>query len=188
MRETGHKPSYYYAQNYKNLWRNYRSFAILRNPIDRFLSSFNYACMEKSFWHNSDPNQYSKWGVHPDYTVCTRYNIEELIYHWRNGKIKLLHPCWQPQIKWITRRFLININYLTTVEHLDRALSTLAPDVTSLRLNQSLQYAGLSDLSSESLKFLLQIYRVDLKLHSKLLIRLPNTNGLYPVQRTILLF
>ena len=47
MDDTGHKNWKYYYSKYVTEWNEYTSFAVIRDPIDRFISCYRYARMKK---------------------------------------------------------------------------------------------------------------------------------------------
>ena len=48
-RETSHKSWAYYRDNHPQEWGTYINFAVLRDPMERLVSCYNYARMKKSF-------------------------------------------------------------------------------------------------------------------------------------------
>lgn len=65
MDDCRHHDWKYYYRNYLRCWKEYFKFAVVRNPFDRVVSTYEYAKMEKSYWHSADGNAHD--GVHPDY-------------------------------------------------------------------------------------------------------------------------
>ena len=49
-------------------------FAVIRNPVDRFISAYNYVGMEKSHWHEAGTKT-----EHPDYATVKTHSIDLLI-------------------------------------------------------------------------------------------------------------
>ena len=47
MNDTGHHNWKYYFSKYLSEWNEYTSFAVIRDPIDRFISCYRYARMKK---------------------------------------------------------------------------------------------------------------------------------------------
>jgi len=101
MRETGHRPWSVYARRFPQEWQRYRSFAIIRDPVDRFISCYKYARMERSYWHSSVPGEDSVYGKHPDYDVTARHGLEQFIIGIATRKLVMRHPCWLPQTHWV---------------------------------------------------------------------------------------
>jgi hypothetical protein len=67
-----------FAKNkYKEEWDNYFKFAVARNPWDRFVSSFEYSKMRKSYWHSDDKS--TKYSLHDDYCFLEDKSFEEVV-------------------------------------------------------------------------------------------------------------
>ena len=59
-----------------------KSFAIVRNPFDRIVSSFTYAKMDKSYYHGS-------FAEHPDYKLLRDKTLKECLQTYRLRSIPL---------------------------------------------------------------------------------------------------
>lgn len=96
----------------------YKKIAIVRNPWDRFVSCYEYAKMEKSFYHSADGN--AKEGKHHDYDRLKDSSFEQCVTlakgsylgffrnPFKNGITiqetfpqPLRHQGWLPQSYWI---------------------------------------------------------------------------------------
>ena len=119
MRESGHKHWSSYCNKHPYEWNNYKTLAILRNPVQRFLSCYNYARMDYSYWHSIDLSQSSIYGKHPDYDICKKHEINELIYLWTEGELLLSHPGWGTQQAWILDNALVSVKYIAFFDKLD---------------------------------------------------------------------
>ena len=84
---------------YKNLF----SFAFVRNPFSRFLSLYNYARMEESYYHSSINPDKAIYGKHMDYDTLINVNVEEAAQLLVEGKLvhNPPHNQWEPQVKWL---------------------------------------------------------------------------------------
>jgi len=163
MKDTGHKNWKYYFSKYLSEWEEYTSFAIIRDPVDRFISSYRYARMKKSYWHdNPQPNK-AIYGEHPDYQICNKFDINSLCSKLNSNAVKLSHPGWLPQYKWICNwRRKVKIDVLIKYENLNKGLETLKiHDLPKLNFSK-----GSEDLeiTEENKSFLRSFYKKDYKL------------------------
>ena len=85
--------------NNKGFWSNAFKFAIVRNPWDRFVSCYEYAKMENSYWHSS--SSYSKQGKHLDFDLLKNKTFEECVFLYQENKNLFRHQGWQSQYTWI---------------------------------------------------------------------------------------
>ena len=115
MEGTGHFNWKKYARELPTEWDTHKSFSVLRNPIDRFISSYNYAKMEKSYWHSVDPNHQTVYGKHIDYDTCIKYDLNDIVEPWLDGQITLIHPSWMTQYEWIVDGDSVAVDYLIFV-------------------------------------------------------------------------
>ena len=75
------KPISEYKKKYKNYWNEYNIFSVVRNPIDRFKSSYKFARMNENVWFSSSNSD--GLNKHPHYDLCNSVDI--------NGYIKFLY-------------------------------------------------------------------------------------------------
>jgi len=90
-----------YKSSYPLEWKNYLKTAIVRNPWDRFVSSYEYARMPESYWHSNEENCQAKFGKHPDYIQAKNICFEDFVRKFFYKELNLSHFCWAPQKDWI---------------------------------------------------------------------------------------
>lgn len=85
---VGHHSWRWYRRFHPREWDTYAKVAVIRHPVERLKSAYNYAVVPESHWHDgSNP--------HPDFEICTSFSLDELICA---GDIPLrLHPSFRPQ-------------------------------------------------------------------------------------------
>ena len=167
MEESGHGDWEHYAEKFPSEWEEYRSFSVLRDPVDRFVSSYNYATMENSYWHSTDPSIDSEYGKHIDYDTCSKYDINELIAPWLAGDIELQHPSWCHQYTWIMKDNLVAVDYLASFKNIADAISILVPSVKLDKINSSTSKRS-DRLTDENKKLIEKYYDFDCDLYSQL--------------------
>lgn len=94
MYECRHHTYKYYQRKYPQKWEDYLTFSIVRHPFNRFVSAYNYARKEESYWHSTKDPQSAIDGKHPDYELLKdellRKAVRLLVFtdqlkgqHWR---------------------------------------------------------------------------------------------------------
>ena len=98
------------------------SFAFVRNPFSRFISLYNYARMEVSYYHNNIEPEKALYGHHMDYQLLKNATIEQAAIFLQEGKLKHNGPHiqWNPQTFWLKDdNDKLNVKYLGKLEDLD---------------------------------------------------------------------
>ena len=91
----GHPGWHWYAEKYPDVWNSYTSFAVVRNPWDRFVSSYRHAQMKNSYWHDEEQ------GLHSDYDVLANKTLDDCLHMLCNERERLRHPAWRAQTTWL---------------------------------------------------------------------------------------
>ena len=155
MQHEGHYPvSFYKNQMAEDLWQEYTKFCIVRNPWDRVVSCYEYARMEKSYYHAVDgPSQYGK---HPDYDLLKDASFEECIELLKEGK--LTHQGWTLQSLWIHDKDVLCVD--DKLENLPDKLY----EVEIEALNKSTRKDYQSYYNEETKQAVEDLYKVDIEL------------------------
>lgn len=162
-RQTGHMSWRDYREHHSREWDAYTSFAVLRDPVERFISCYNYARMERSYWHSSIPGERSIYGMHPDYEVCKSRTINEVASLLVNDRSSLQHQGWTPQNHWINDNGKTAVDCLIILSQLDEAMHELAPGISIGRINASTSTCEAT-LDDRSTSMVSEIYKEDVKL------------------------
>lgn len=159
MRATGHKSWREYKQAFPREWREYRSFGVVRDPVDRFVSCYRYARMKRSYWHSSIPGDHATYGRHPDYDVAANLQFSDFVESIGSGSIRLFHPGWLPQSFWLCEENAIMVDAVLRYSDLSRELANVGIHGVP-RENQS---SGLDDLNVTSAhrEIIQSLYRAD---------------------------
>ena len=169
VHNPGHQPVSYYVNKIDD-WSDYSKVCILRDPVDRFISSYRFARMDKSYWHSIDGS--SPGGKHPDYDLCKQYNINEVVdilsknistmhihSHSFRGKRSLMHLGFKTQACWLDMH-RDELTYLTMDNFVDY-FTNIGIKLKRTNTTTGTQDAGLDDKSEAILR---EIYNVDYKL------------------------
>ena len=159
MKDIGHHKWNYYTEKYPKEWKEYFSFAIVRDPIERLISCYEYARMQKSAWHNST--------IHPEYKLCFENDINSFLELICNGKIKkLFHESWLPQINWFSDKGVIKVSKLISYSNLDNELESLG--IYNLPLLNESKISDKSNISEKHRKIFKTVYLDDYKIFNSL--------------------
>ena len=100
-----------------------KTIAIVRNPLTRLISLYNYAKLDKSYWHSQDNT--TRYGKHELFDYCSTHTFEEFIKDvCVNHKFdKCIHII--PQHVWILTPEDTIVSQLVRFEHLNEDASKL---------------------------------------------------------------
>ena len=115
----GHHDINYYKNELKFDFKNFETFCVIRDPIDRFISNFNYAKAKNSFWHSIDKN--SIHGKHPDYDKLLHLTLDEC------ARLLITNPStfgihWVPQVNWIQSNGKIIVQKVFNFENVEEEI------------------------------------------------------------------
>lgn len=153
------KPIDEYKNYYKKYWSEYKKFAVVREPIDRFISAYKFSRMEESGWFSSTGKENLQKHVH--YEICNSMDINEyVLYLYKNPKE---FTRWTlPQTFFVSdKNEKIEIDYFVRYENLLEDLRQVG--LTRIeRLNISkINDENLIQLTKKSKKMLYEIYDID---------------------------
>ena len=159
---AGHHNISEYKKQYEKYWSEYTKFAVVRDPIDRFISGYKFATMKESYWHSSS----NKGGKlkHSHYDIAYKKDINEYVsflYEYpKNFDIHLL-----PQSLFIgDNNFKVtDIDYFARYENLKK-------DLKKIKINNipkiNISYIDNQNrikLTKKSKKKIYEMYDIDYK-------------------------
>lgn len=160
--QEGHYPWLHYALRYPDRWKAYTKVAVVRHPIDRALSCYNYARMEKSYWHSPDGS--TAWPVHQDYNTLKDKTFEQCLQLLKAKRLH--HPTWAAQYHYLfDDQGRLQVDYLLRFEHLQQDFATFArvmrwPEKDLPVINVS-KKDGNTEISPVATAGVEELYRLD---------------------------
>ncbi len=161
MKRSFHRAWKYYKDTFPDNWNNYFKFAVVRNPWDRVVSNYEYAKMEKSYWHSTEDET-----KHKDYDLLLGLTFKECLILLKNNPDKFWHPGWKNQYKYIydeDNKLMINNVYKH--ENINNQFKNIF-NLDLLNINKSIKeyesYKVYYD--KESIQLVSEIYEKDIKL------------------------
>ena len=121
----------------KKIWN--KTIAIIRNPYTRLISLYNYAKLDKSYWHSLDKT--TKYGKHILYDYCNSHTFEEFIidfcvYNKFDNDPQYLHLL--PQFYWILTPEKKIVSKILRFENLNEDIyNILNIDIKLKKINES---------------------------------------------------
>lgn len=162
MTHSGHHEWRYYYSLFKDNWDSFKKVCIFRDPIERFISCYNYARMENSYWHSVDGP--SRDGKHPDYEICNSTPIDDLVKDFCENKITLKHLGWKPQYVWISGLNAIDI---IPIHNIEKYFFKIYGENSLKKINVSDKILDI-ELSQYSIDLLKKYYKLDYAIWEKI--------------------
>jgi len=162
MSYSGHHNWRFYHDMLKDQWSSYKKICIFRDPIERFISCYNYAKMDESFWHSSKGQSLD--GKHPDYDICNYFEINQLVDLFCNNKINLQHHGWKSQHCWIDG---LNELDIVSMHNIDEFFSKIYGKNCLKKINVSSKTLETS-LRQDSVDLLKKYYKKDYNIWEKI--------------------
>ena len=140
MPGAGHVAWVHYAFCYREIWQQYTSFAVVRNPWDRVVSAYHFAKMKQSHWHTA------QLGPPLDYELLSARSFEDCLTILYRERERLKGEAWVEQTHWVACPLSLGgtvmVDRVLRAESLDtefpRLCADLGVDLTTLpRLNRS---------------------------------------------------
>lgn len=138
----------------KDTYEDMLSFAFVRNPFSRFLSLYNYARMDESYYHSAIHPEKAIYGKHMDYDILKPASIEEAAILLKEGKLvhNPPHTQWNPQCFWLKdQENNLNVKYLGRFEDVDFHLRNLT-QLLGVKLKGNLSKTNVSSQTSNNYK------------------------------------
>ena len=159
----GHVPYKIHHQNIIKSGLHLKTFAVVRNPWDRFVSAYEYAKLKNSFWHNDlNPNPLSK--------IACSCSFEQFVKYFYNIRDKLNiinEPLYHinSQYIWIVDDTnTIRVDYIIKYENLENELSTIGLNAELQNINKSSHTSYQSDYTNETKELVANMYAIDIQL------------------------
>ena len=137
----GHVTAKYEMARDPKKWDEAFTFTFVRNPWDRIVSAYEFAKMEKSYWHNNKSQK--KQAHHPDYEMAKSKSFEEFVCDFYCNRDMCKHVSFRPQCDFFcdtSGRSLVD--FVGRYENLDRDFAYVCgalgkPNITLCRINTS---------------------------------------------------
>lgn len=153
-----------YKIYYKEYWEEYTKFAVVRDPIDRFISVYKYSRMEKSDYIASSGKHAGDW-PHEHYDLCKKFDINEYVDYLYRSKDKKSHNIWTiPQsFMVLNMKNEIEVDYIARFENLSEDLKKIGIDKIEKLNSSKINDNNLIKLTERSIGMLYKMYDIDYK-------------------------
>lgn len=150
-----------YRERYKNYWKNYKKFTVIRDPIDRFISAYKFARMEESGWFSTSGSD--DCDKHIRYDICNKLDINEYVQYLYDNKNQF--DIWTfPQTFFILNKYgKIEIDYFVRFDYLSKDLKKIGIEKIEKLNTSKINDNNAIKISDKSKKILYKIYEIDYK-------------------------
>lgn len=148
-----------YKEYYKKYWNDYNKFAVIRDPIDRFISAYKFARMKESGWFSATGEENLE--KHQHYDICNSMNINEYVDYIFNHPEKLNR--WVVPQSWLIsdKNNQIEIDTIIRYENLLEDLQKIKINNLQKLNTSKIEDKNLIQLTKKSKILLSQIYNID---------------------------
>lgn len=130
--------------------KDFISFAVVRDPIDRFASQFNFGMSDRSFWHiKGTKSEFADYQIMKDMTL--NEIVDDIRLPWEKRQLK--HSGWWPQSWFLCdheRR--VRVHYLLRQEHLERDLNSMLGELGHPMVSLPLVNTSEKRLTTETIR------------------------------------
>jgi hypothetical protein len=160
---AAHDKWYFFKKNYPEKWAAYFKFAVIRNPWDRVVSNYEYAVLNKSYWHSSCGD--AIYGKHRDYDMLKEKSFEEAIWLLKNDFKSFKHAGWKAQHIFICNKQFIPQTNILRFENIEAEFNQLFPQLVLPKINQSRDNNAYRHYyTGNTIKLVEEIYKKDIEL------------------------
>lgn len=163
VKNANHEKWYFYKKNYPKKWGAYLRFGVVRNPWDRLVSNYEYAKLEKSYWHSADAN--AIYGKHKDYELLKNKSFDEAIWLLKKNPRLFKHQGWGNQFSYLYDKKLMPQAKVLRFENIEAEFNEIFPLLKLPKTNVSRtsnDYKQYYD--KKTIQLVESIYKTDIKL------------------------
>lgn len=161
----GHQSAKEIMNQYPKEWNQYFKFAVVRNPWDRVVSNYEYAIMEKSYWHHISEN--NPGAAHFDYHTLKNKTFEDCVNLLYKNRESLRHQGWSPQYVWISdndKNVLVDKIFYHEKLDTDKEFNKMIPDLEKINISTRKSVNYKDYYTDDLINKVSEIYDYDIKL------------------------